>query len=380
MAREYIAHFSCFSRSVKSQNSAGKANYRPADASVKRQPMDELAAVLAHYPRDCQPTSVEPLGSAGGMSGAQFWRVTAPRGMFALRRWPTEHPTPDHLQFIHAVLNYATAHGCGVLPLPVTTRTGETFVSYADYLWELAPWMPGAADYENALSVEKLRAAMHTLAHFHTAVADFDCLSAPGSAGGSNAVHRHLARLRDLSPAMIFELKSAIRDTAWPELAPLARQLLEQLPLAVPQAIHQLEPLSNIRLLLQPCIRDIWHDHVLFTGNQVTGVVDFGAVAIDTPATDVARLLGSLAQASAGQGTGSTSATNIWREGLSAYQTVRSLSTEEIQAVHALDASGTILAGCNWIRWIYIDGRQFDDHRQVVERFRRILNRCASIR
>ena len=67
-----------------------------------------------HYPTDCQPSHIEPLGSAGGMSGAQFWRITAPRGTLCLRRWPIEHPSPERLQFIHAVLRHAAASGIAI--------------------------------------------------------------------------------------------------------------------------------------------------------------------------------------------------------------------------------------------------------------------------
>jgi hypothetical protein len=44
-------------------------------------------------------------------------------------------------------------------------------------------------------------------------------------------------------------------------------------------------------------------------------------------------------------------------------------------AVPALDMAGVILAGCNWIRWIYVDGRQFEDRGQVTNRFRTIVSR-----
>ena len=47
-------------------------------------------------------------------------------------------------------------------------------------------------------------------------------------------------------------------------------------------------------LPLSPAIRDIHHDHVLFSGDQVTGLVDFGILRIDTPLADMARLVGSL--------------------------------------------------------------------------------------
>jgi Ser/Thr protein kinase RdoA (MazF antagonist) len=332
--------------------------------------MINVLAVLSNYPPDCQPASVEPLDSAGGMSGAQFWRIHAPRGEFALRRWPIEHPAPNRLGFIHAVLLHAAMNGCDFLPVPATTRNGETFIRHADHLWELTPWMPGIADYEMSPSVEKVRSAMHTLAKFHNAVTDFPESAAPGSAGGSNAIQRHLVRLRKLSPARISELAIAITDATGPQLAQLARQFLANLPRAFPQAMLQLEPLSNSQLRLQPCIRDIWSDHILFTGDEVTGVIDFGAVEIDTPATDVARLLGSLAQ---------RHRTETWTEGLAAYNEVRPLSDVEFRAAYALETSGTILAGCNWIRWIYVEGRTFEDLDRIVERFRRVLNRCEQI-
>jgi hypothetical protein len=38
-----------------------------------------------------------------------------------------------------------------------------TFLSHEGHLWELAPWLPGAADYEKSPRVEKLRAAMSAL-------------------------------------------------------------------------------------------------------------------------------------------------------------------------------------------------------------------------
>jgi homoserine kinase type II len=134
-------------------------------------------------------------------------------------------------------------------------------------------------------------------------------------------------------------------------------------------AIARLKPFAEIPLPLQVCIRDVWHDHVLFEGDRVTGIVDFGAIEVDTPATDIARLLGSLVgDEEAG-----------WQAGLEAYAQVRPLTLIERKAVQALDAAGTILAGCNWIRWIYIDGREFDDWAQIVNRFEDVLTRARRL-
>jgi homoserine kinase type II len=180
---------------------------------------------------------------------------------------------------------------------------------------------------------------------------------------------RRLACLHELTAASRHQLSQAIDENIWPDLAPLAREFLTALATAVPRALARLDSLKLISLPLQPCLRDIWHDHVLFTGNEVTGIIDFGAVDIDTPATDIARLLGSLA--------GDDLA--AWEIGLDAYASVRPLSPNERQTATALDTSTTLLAGCNWIRWIYIENRTFENRTQVIERFRKIVARVARI-
>jgi homoserine kinase type II len=134
--------------------------------------MREIDEILERFPPDCHPLHIEPLGSAGGMSGAQFWRINAPipvvRGSpdpahvrtLLVRRWPAEHPTPQRLRFIHAVLQHAAQRGIPFLPLPIATRSGQSFVAHAGHLWEFTPWLPGAADYEQSPSAAKLHAAL----------------------------------------------------------------------------------------------------------------------------------------------------------------------------------------------------------------------------
>jgi homoserine kinase type II len=354
----------------------------------------DVNQVLYRYPPDCQPAQVESLGSAGGMSGAQFWRVTSAvvRGspapahpavtgspdpaqrVLCLRRWPTEHPSPQRLKFIHSVLHHAALRGVSFIPVPVTTREGVSFVHHAGHLWQLERWMPGSADYEQSPRIEKLRAAMRALAQFHVATRnieqsarDISIVSEAESATAHAATSRRLSQLRELSHRGTNELARAITDKIWPELAPLARQFVAACPIVAQVAIEMLEPFAGVPLPLQPCLRDIWHDHILFTGDEVTGIVDFGAVDVDTPATDIARLLGSLV--------GDDS--EGWQTGLAAYLAVRPVSSEELLAAHALDKSGTILAGCNWIRWIYVEERWFGNRQQVIDRFRKILARVA---
>lgn len=378
--------------------------------------MNDVEQVLSHFPLSSLPSRSTPLGTAGGLSGAQFWRIDLPGRTLILRRWPTEHPSPGRLRFIHAILEHASHHTCDFLPLPLTTRTGESFVAEAGHLWELAPWMPGAANYATAPTPEKLFAAMRALGAFHNATTTFRvrCQDESLATTPPSAIHRHLARLRDFTPRRLNELANAVRSTIWHDLTPLARQFLAALPNAMSRAIAQLEPLAHVALPLQPCLRDIWHDHVLFTGNEVTGLVDFGAIAIDTPATDISRLVSSLSDYTPlpsmerpGEGSAVTGAVpfshdtttgvaatigdapesavkrrpspsppcraELWQHALAAYNAVRPLTESETRAAQALSTSAPILAGCNWLLWIYVEGREFENHAQVIERFRHIV-------
>ena len=104
---------------------------------------------------------------------------------------------------------------------------------------------------------------------------------------------------------------------------------------------------------------------------RVAGVVDLHAAAVDTPATDVARLFGSwsggadipLADARAGA--------------IEAYEAVRPLDPRERALVPWLDATGTIFAIDSWFRWVLLEGRRFERPVRVVERVDRLLDRLA---
>jgi Ser/Thr protein kinase RdoA (MazF antagonist) len=328
--------------------------------------LHRIQEIVRQYPAKFQPTKIEPLGSAGGMSGAQFWGIESTSGSLVLRRWPGEHPSAEQLRFIHDVLFHAARHGISFLAVPMRTSAGASFHFADGYLWELSPWLKGAADYERSPNPQKLAAAITALAQFHFAVRDFPVPIKAKLISSPPAISRRLSRLRELSVRGTGDLSEAIKVDIWPELEPLARRFLATLPRILPRAIGQLKPLSELPLPVVPCIRDIWHDHVLFTGNEVTGIIDFGAMQFDTPATDIARLLGSLI------GDDEPG----WRAGLNAYSTIRTLSADEQRAAKALDTSSAILAGCNWIQWICCDGRQFEDRARIVERFHQIVARC----
>src|SRR5258708_31355678 len=62
------------------------------------------------------------------------------------------------------------------------------------------------------------------------------------------------------------------------------------------QAMKQLTPWLNRKVLLHYCLGDVWSAHVLFTGDEVMGLIDYGGMPLDHPAQDLARLFGSMSQ------------------------------------------------------------------------------------
>lgn len=326
-----------------------------------------LAAVLRRYPASCQPRTVEYLAAAGGFSGARFWRLETLAGKLCLRRWPRPHPKAERLRFIHGVLHRAATHGLrNLLPVPLETLDGQTFIEVEEHLWELAPWLPGAADYSAAASPTRLRAALATLATFHRTVESHP--TRMPAVRCSPGLAERLEILTGLLGGKITRLAEGRHLAEWPELADRAPVILGLFERHAPGVLALLVDAVRLEVDLQPCLRDIWHDHVLFVGDEVSGLVDFGAMRIENVAGDVARLLGSLAVNDRQQ----------WAEGLAAYEAIRPLTPDEKQLLATFDRSAVLMSGVQWLKWI-AEGRNFDDPQAVLARIDHNLERLRAL-
>lgn len=327
----------------------------------------DLVAVLVEYPAALELGPAESLGTAGGFSGARFWKVHTPTGLLCLRCWPREHPSRQRLEFIHAVLRHVEGNGFHAVPLPIETVRQKTYVEHGGHLWELSRWIAGEADYFRNPNETRLVAALEALAAFHQAAATFPHADAvPAPAPGILARKSQLERL---VAGHIGDIRAAVRPGCVDGLEPRARRLLDLFEQVARRVLDRLSRCASYRVPLQPCLRDVWHDHVHFAGNEVVGFVDFGAMQIDSVAGDVARLLGSLVGDDA----------HSWRVGLAAYKKTRPLSDEETQLVTAFDESGVLLSGVNWLDWVYCQGRRFERHDVILARVDTILDRLAHL-
>jgi hypothetical protein len=107
-----------------------------------------------------------------------------------------------------------------------------------------------------------------------------------------------------------------------------------------PSAERALRVWANRPVPVQPCLCDVWHDHVLFTADAVTGVIDFGAMKTDHVGVDLARLLGSLV--------GDDDAR--FAAGLRAYRDAGGVLDVPDGFVRLLDRTGAVCAVAFWLR------------------------------
>lgn len=329
-------------------------------------------SVLSNYTAFRLGVQANRLGSGGGFSGSTLWRIrTADERDFCLRRWPAEHPSPERLTFIHSVLRAAAAGGLTFVPAPLETDATESFIEHDASLWEVTCWLPGKADFHSHPTAARLRSAMRALAAFHRTTrpdAGYWRPAAPMEVlqGPAPAIVERRDRLRELLSGGLARIAAAADrrrvhaalDALLPFALSIAMPIGQRLLPLLDEAARRPRP-------LQPAIRDIWHDHVLFTGDEVTGIVDYGALRIDTPLVDIARLVGSLVEDDP-----------TWRKrAFDAYAELQPLADEEHALVDLLDRSSVLLGLVNWAEWLYIDGREFDDLEAVERRVTTLVRR-----
>jgi homoserine kinase type II len=317
-----------------------------------------LLALLDRYPKTCRPIGpLEPLGNAGGFSGASLWRFDSPTGPLLLRRWPGDGPDRRRIEQIHGWLNQAA--DLGFLPVPIATLAGPTVVSEAGRLWELAPWLEGTPDLDRPPELAHLQKMWAGLATFHVRLgADFTFGMSPGL----------LTRAEELDRLILKEFESLNAAIGRRSLDPASTLAKTWLNRAIPLASRfrdEVRQMGSRLLRIQPCIRDARPDHFLFQEGRLTGLVDFGAMGRDSVAGDLARLLAE----SIGRDRLSRS------EALRAYESIRPLSEIEARSIVIFERANALLGPARWVRWHFLESRAFDETDTVVRGLRRGLER-----
>lgn len=317
--------------------------------------------ILRHYPAEIAESRWRALGSGGGFSGARIWRGDADSGRsYCLRAWPTGRTTVERLEIIHTAQDRC--------PLPITpkvarTRDGKSYLQRGEQFWEVSDWMPGHADFHTNPTDTKLLAAMDALASIHVCWRPSSPREIPCPAVGR--IRAAFANWRKLLQS---GFKLDYRLPHPPEIHERARRAWNALLGGTFAAEHSLIEWLDRPVPVQLCFCDVWHDHILYEGNEVTAIIDFGAVKLDCVAIDLARLLGSLIPDEPER---MKRALAVWSAQMQVPQIV-------VDLVPVLDQVGKIVGLTNWLRWLYLDDRPVSDPGQVLRRMDALLRRVEN--
>ena len=323
-----------------------------------------------------------------GMSGAHLFRcATAGGDCWAVKRWPAG-TCRERVTELHRVIRFAAGHGGPPLPLPLGPA-GATAVTHDGYVWDVCRWLPGkpsGPDADDSL----IAAGAAAIARFHRAVRPLDRLHRPAPAVAERL--RRIERLASSPERSVLDgavpsatsrrysgpragtagwLASAMRDAGFARAWGNALRILgEQGRAALERSRRRLAAESDRPVPLQWVLRDVHRGHVLFfrSGN-VSGILDFDAMRVDTPATDLARWVSGFltgasgsdrtAGESAGCGAFDRRADGIWRAALAGYRSVSPFSDREEHLSRLLLPASLWISLANWCVWLAIEGRTF---------------------
>ena len=300
---------------------------------------------LAHFlpPED----SVHQIRTAGGgLSGAIVLRVEADSGIYALRGWSVGSIQVERIVELHWFVNHLSKHGVPVAVPRIALSKPSTLIESGGQLWQLEPWLPGQASASQDGNVAAINSAMQTIAKMHLAAEGYRS-TRKGSewfAVRVGSVPAVTERIQIMDRWDRHEVESYVR------LLNSAKERFRQLGQAILGHYEQFRELIRSELLtlqgtlhqLFPCWRDLRREHLLFTDDVVTGIIDPAATRTDHPGTDLSRLLGSLYGDDRSK----------WEFALRDYSQVRPLTEIDRQLVRALDRSSVLLSGLTWLeRW-----------------------------
>jgi Ser/Thr protein kinase RdoA (MazF antagonist) len=95
----------------------------------------------------------------------------------------------------------------------------------------------------------------------------------------------------------------------------------------------------------------------------LTGLVDFGAMAVDSVVGDLARLIGEWLNDDR----------PAYQLALESYEHIRPLDPVEVSLIGAFQSATALLIGERWVRWHFIEDRGFADRQAVTQGLARSL-------
>jgi len=353
--------------------------------------------------------ALRPLTS--GYSGASV-HVVQPEGsaeQFVLKQFRSR-VSLHQARWLHDLVRHIRTHGISQIPeaIPLGFSDNPAAASIAvdagGRAWELARFVPGLSTDRptTAQAVE----TVETLARIHRITESFpgpfDMLQCSMTVGMQQSPQPEAHRVRRPSPAMIYRIERAkqllaapwesrraklettpARDVESGSAADVRRLFLERFDSAIEifgqaggtQSLGCVTKVERIPLPLQAVLIDVWRENVLFSpSGGLSGIVDLHSAGIETPALDLARLLGSWHRADQDGRNDVESLPKRWEDVLAAYERIRPLTADERYAVTFFGVTSAIHGLDNWFRWVIEDQLAFAPPEHAMARIDELLS------
>ena len=309
------------------------------------------ASVLEHF--DPHARGLTWTRASGGFSGAHVWRGDDTTPRVALKAWPPNISSERLLQ-IHAWMT--AARQLSFVPNVLPGVGGRTVFAHDGIVWDCCEWMPGESRL--APTAEEVAAACEAVARIHSAWAELAPVRGP-----SPGVRNRLRALAENDPLLRAGPNALPPVSA--RLDPLLRRAVAVAARAAPRVVEALRPWEHHAFALQPCVRDLRGEHVLFSARAVTGIIDFGAAAVDHPAGDLARLLDDFAGADDA----------LFDRGLAAYRIPRPSFDAPDDFVRLLARAGAVCSVLGWLVRLVVRREPVTNEAAIGARLSRLVAR-----
>ncbi|HCP11238.1 MAG TPA: hypothetical protein DIT89_02785 [Planctomycetaceae bacterium] len=340
--------------------------------------LTEGVPVLSDSPdlQICGQFGLQPTASArvaAGFSEAIVWRVCDVSGaVFAVKCWRVPSVAVlQHRREVRRWMQLAAQQYAGWIPIPRRADRDSAdgtglIVERSQQAWQVESWCRGVS-LVTAPTASELQSAAVTLLRLYASGREFGACCANTSLANtvapSPAVLRRAGLVEELCQGGWQQLQNVV--SRWPEAeATAARRYLAVLQHWLPWLRQQLQNWCRNAVPLQPVLRDLRAENLLFDAGEVSGVIDWDAAAVDHPCLDAARLLRTWHLNHAGQ---MAAAAIAWADHWQ-------LSNEQRLLLIVLDASGVLLNPVVWFRRLSEASSVPDAVPEVGQRLRLLMS------
>jgi len=339
-------------------------------------------AVAAFFPAEAGRAIMHAV--PGGFSGSPVARVEAAGEPWAVKALPSSM-SAARAGWLHRFMRHLRGGGIDAVPdLAELPGGGSVYRDGDGGLWEMLRWMPGRSRLQP--NAAERAVAVEAIAAVHAQAATFS--EPPSVVGVPLSCVERATRCRQLAPdawqRRLARERTAELTSMWRQIDPSAATRIraalasaaECLAARGGPALHRAGDAAHRPERLTVVVRDLTADHLLFADSDtegggelpmVSGLIDFHAARLDTPACDLGRLLASWH--------GGLPPPDAVREAVDGYCEKRaSLGKSPAdpgvlgQTVEWIAATAVVLGLDNWLRWVAEDQRQFPDWCAVAAR------------